>query len=625
MPRCGGPRPGRRWRPGRDRCRCLRRVSARRDRHRDRDGDDVDAHGSHCVRRRLFDLWFAAWRLRRAHRARRVPPRHPRGHPRRHGRHDPPERRAAGRRPERDDDRHCRHDAPSRRLVQSRPGRGQRKDHRPPPERPQLRQPGRPGPRRRTPAGFVAAADQRRPAADQRVPVRRHLGPPARTWPGGVLSERRRHPGFQDREQQPAGGIRPLQRRRGQSDDEVRQQRPARHALRVLPPRSPERPQLFRVGQPGQAAVPPQSVRRGGGRPRSPRRDVLFSRLPGTAAGDWPHGHLDGADGAAASGRLHRVHRRPGPGHLRSGDDHAGRRRRDAHSVRGWRHPVGAHRSGGPHAPRAVSTAERARHCQQLPADRQRVGRSGSVQPAHRSASDEPRPAVRAPDALPRSVHPGDAPARRQRRDERNARAAGHHGVGLRLVLPARLLGFAPERAAHRRHAAHGRPCRRSAPDLGIRRAGAARHPVLRGIPRHAADVPDRRLSAARLTAQHRHRLRDQRDADRRHDHVGQGTAHPQGRRRPALGTPERRAAPIANRLVHVQQPVHGPARHGEHRHTVRQLSARPGAAVLDRPSAGRDSQPRVVRGGIRPGRLAALGSPGGERRPALHPELPVG
>ena len=361
VPRRGRPRPGRRRHAGWSRCRCLRRVSARRDRHRDRDSDDADAHGGHRVRRRLFDPWSAAWRLRRAHRARRVPPRHPRGHPRRHGRHDPPGRRAAGRRPERDDDRHRRHDAPPRRHVESRPGRGQRKDHRPPAERPQLRQPGRPGSRRRAAAGIVAAADQRRPAADQRVPVRRHLGAPARTGPGGVLSERRRHPGIQDREQQPAGRIRPLQRRRRQSDDEVRQQHRARHTVRVLPPRSTERPQLFRVDQPGQAAVPPQSVRRRGGRPGSPRHDVLLSRLPGTAADDRPHGRSRRCRRLLQrQGVFTEVHRRPSPGDLRSGDDRAGRQRRRRALRSRAASSRRAHRSGRPHAARAVSAADHA-------------------------------------------------------------------------------------------------------------------------------------------------------------------------------------------------------------------------------------------------------------------------
>ena len=54
------------------------------------------------------------------------------------------------------------------------------------------------------------------------------------------------------------------------------------------------------------------------------RSDVLLRRLSGAAADDRPHGDLDRADAAAASGRLHRSHRRPRAGHLRSGDDAPG-------------------------------------------------------------------------------------------------------------------------------------------------------------------------------------------------------------------------------------------------------------------------------------------------------------
>ena len=50
--------------------------------------------------------------------------------------------------------------------------------------------------------------------------------------PGQVafFPEHRRDPGVQDREQQPAGRVRPLQRRRRQPDDQVREQRVSRHA-----------------------------------------------------------------------------------------------------------------------------------------------------------------------------------------------------------------------------------------------------------------------------------------------------------------------------------------------------------------------------------------------------------
>ena len=106
-------------------------------------------------------------------------------------------------------------------------------------QRPQLHRAGQPGAGRRATAAArgPVAADQRRTAAHQRIPLRRHLGAPARAGPGRVLPERRRHPGVHDREQQPAGRVRPLQRRCRQPDDEVRPERSARQPVRVRPPR----------------------------------------------------------------------------------------------------------------------------------------------------------------------------------------------------------------------------------------------------------------------------------------------------------------------------------------------------------------------------------------------------
>ena len=97
-------------------------------------------------------------------------------------------------------------------------------------------EPRRPGARRgrAATARGAAAAHQRRTAAHQRIPVRRHFGAAARAGPGRVLPQRGRDPGVQDREQQPAGGVRPLQRRRRQPDDEVGQQHVPGNGLRVL-------------------------------------------------------------------------------------------------------------------------------------------------------------------------------------------------------------------------------------------------------------------------------------------------------------------------------------------------------------------------------------------------------
>ena len=76
-------------------------------------------------------------------------------------------------------------------------------------------------------------------------------------------------------------------------------------------------------------------------------------------------------------------------------------------------------------------------------------------------------------------------------------------------------------------------------------------------ISEHAADVSHRRLSAARIAAEHGVRLRHERDPDRRFAHVAEGTAHAQDGRRPALGAAQRRPAAVADRVVHVQQPLH--------------------------------------------------------------------
>ena len=199
-------------------------------------------------------------------------------------------------------------------------------------QRPQLHRAGQPGAgRRRTGATRgPAPAYQRRPPADQRIPLRRHLGAPARARPGRVLPQRRRHPGVHDREQQSAGGVRPFQRRRRQPDDEGRPERSARQRVRVRPPRGPQRPQLLRVGHRDHAAVPAPPVRRRGRRADPEGRHLLLRRLSGPAPDDRSDRDLDGADRAPAPGRVHRGDRRARARDLRSGDDVQRRRRGDA-------------------------------------------------------------------------------------------------------------------------------------------------------------------------------------------------------------------------------------------------------------------------------------------------------
>ena len=98
----------------------------------------------------------------------------------------------------------------------------------------------------------------------------------------------------------------------------------------------------------------------------------------------------------------------------------------------------------------------------------------------------------------------------------------------------------AAERAPHRRHAPGRGPDRDRAQHVGVVGAEPARHSVDRAVSQHPADVPHRRLSAARIAVEHRDGLQHQRDRDRRHADLAEGPAHDQGRCGPALGAPQR-------------------------------------------------------------------------------------
>ena len=151
---------------------------------------------------------------------------------------------------------------PARRDGQPRDRRRARAGRAAAAERPHVHHAGGARARRRAAAELAASAHQRRPAAHQRVSVRRHLGAAAGAGPGGVLPGHRRDSGVQDREQQPAGRVRPLQRRRHQPDDQGGHERVSRHRLRVLPQRGAERAELLSVDEPGEAGLPAQPVRR---------------------------------------------------------------------------------------------------------------------------------------------------------------------------------------------------------------------------------------------------------------------------------------------------------------------------------------------------------------------------
>ena len=159
----------------------------------------------------------------------------------------------------------------------------------------------------------------------------------------------------------------------------------------------------------------------------------------------------------------------------------------------------------------ALSAADERRHRQQLPARRQR---DASIRTSSACASITASPPSRDQvfgrlTRFSENFDPGDAAARRQRRHHRHARPAGHRRLVVRLELPAHVLRSAAERAADRRHPADGRPHgARSSATSASAASSLPGIPSTRAVPEHAADVPDRRLSAARLAAEHRHRLR---------------------------------------------------------------------------------------------------------------------
>ncbi len=149
-------------------------------------------------------------------------------HPALDRREGPDRLRAGRRRGARTGDRDGRCADPPRGDRQPRHRGRARADRATAAERPHLHHARRARPRRRPSARHAASPHQRRAAAHERIPVRRHLRAAARAGPGGVLPGHRRDSGIQDREQQRARRVRPLQRRRHQPDHQVGHQRVSR-------------------------------------------------------------------------------------------------------------------------------------------------------------------------------------------------------------------------------------------------------------------------------------------------------------------------------------------------------------------------------------------------------------
>ncbi len=355
---------------------------------------------------------------------------------------------------------------------------------------------------RRAAAGVAAAAHQRRPAADERVPVRRHLGPAAGARAGRVLPRHRRDPGVPDREQQPAGGVRAVQRRRDQPDDAGRARtRCTGNAFEFLRHEALNARNYFQTAKPRSRSTGGSQFGGTLGGPLAARPDVLLRRLPGTAAVDRAHGHFDGADRAPAPGDLHGSDRREGAGRSSIRSRRAAQR---APPFRATRFPLGTHGSGRGVAAAALSAADVVGHGQQLPPHRARGRRPGSVGRAGRSRLCGPRPAVRAAVVLPRRLHARHAAPRGQRRHDRHARAAGHDGVGVRVAAISTRsrprccneVRFGDTRRSGRSHGGHARL-------VGGRRAEHSRHSVDRAFPTRC-----RRSSSAATSSSDRRRTR---------------------------------------------------------------------------------------------------------------------
>ena len=477
--------------------------------------------------------------------------------------------------------------------------------------------------RRRAAAELAAAAHQRRPAAHERVPLRRHLRAPARAGPGRVLPGHRRDSGVQDREQQPAGRVRPLQRRRRQPDDQGGHERASRQRLRVLPQRGAQREELLSAVEPGEAGLPPQPVRRHARRAVVRDRTFFFVGLPGPAAVDRPHGRsrpcrrccsARGSSREAIGGRVPVIYdpattvgrsRTPFPSNTIPLD------RMDPVALALLqRYPL----------PTSSGTANN-----YTPDGRTRSTTriSGTSRIDHRFSSNRDQvfgrlsyfrdgfvPVTPLPDGsgvTTGTLGPQDTTAW--------AFASNYQHTFSATLLNELRIG--DTRRTVGRTAAAAR-------DAGGSRAEHPGHSVDRAVSQHAADVSHRRLSAARLAAEHGVGFSTS------VTEVADSLTWLKGRHTLKMGLDWR-----WERLNVIQPPSptgsftfnalrQRPAGYGQHGHAARELPARPGPDVLDRPAAGADPGARALPGVLHPGRLEGLRPADDQPRPALHAELPV-
>ena len=197
------------------------RQRARRVGDRDRSADEPPANRRLDRQRRLHGTEPPSGRVPRRCRARRLQTCAPERNPPDHGRKSPARPGTHTRQRERAGNRHQRCPDAEDRDRRPRNGHRERAAGATAPERTVVHHPHLDRAGCSVAAQLAASPHQRRPAQDERVPVRWHFRSAARAGAGGLSSGDRRDSGIQNREQQPAGGVRPLQRRRHQPDHQV--------------------------------------------------------------------------------------------------------------------------------------------------------------------------------------------------------------------------------------------------------------------------------------------------------------------------------------------------------------------------------------------------------------------
>ena len=319
----------------------------------------------------------------------------------------------------------------------------------------------------------------------------------------------------------------------------------------------------FATANADQAGVPPQPVRRRARRAAAARSHVLLRGLPGAAAAHRPHGDLDRAD-ARCSGRASSPRRSPAA--CRSSTT----RPRRPTAARFTRTPFAGRRdSGRPDGSRGARRCCSATRCRRPPAPPTTIaGRptrwtirtrwtSASISSDRRTATSVfGRLTNFRGTFLPVTPLPDGSGV--------TTGTLGPQDTTSWAFASNYQRTFSPNLLNELRFGDTRRTVARTAAQLATSRglgAEHSRHPVVRAVSEHAADVHDRRLSAARIAAEHGDRFQHQRDRGRRHADLGAGPPHGQDRLRLALGAAERDPAAVADRLVHLQHARQRPAR----------------------------------------------------------------